>query len=105
MGVVSIARRLPRRQWLRTFVLLLALLVPTETYTAPALTASAENVEYGVTDAATRPVAHAAQRIAFPPRPAPLPDRTPATAGHRPPPGPPGPARAPRLLRSVVLRC
>lgn len=104
MGDVSIARRLPRRQWLRTLVLLLALLVPAQTYTAPALASSAESVEHGVTEAATRPVAHAAERTAVPPRPAPAPE--PASAvSHRPPPRPSGPARALHFLRSVVLRC
>ncbi|WP_428934945.1 hypothetical protein [Streptomyces sp. ACT015] len=101
---MSIARRLPRRQWLRAFVLLLALLVPTEAYTAPALTSSME-AEYGVTEAAARPAAHPAQRIASPPRPAPLPAPAPDAAAHRPPPAPAAPAPAPRILRSVVLRC
>ncbi|MFJ6743068.1 hypothetical protein ACIQOU_29785 [Streptomyces sp. NPDC091279] len=104
---MNIARRLTHgRLWLRVFVLLLALLVPAETFAAPALTASVESVEYGLADAAVRPVAHtAAQQAAVPPRPAPLPVPARPAAGHRPPPGPPAAARALRLLRTVILRC
>ncbi|MFF0012971.1 hypothetical protein [Streptomyces sp. NPDC005374] len=107
---MSFARRPPHgRTWLRTLVLLLALLVPTapvqllQPREAP-VAAAGEIVEYDVLDTALRPPARTAHRPAAPLRPAsrhetcPGPPRPPVGASPRLPCTPPAP-------RSVVLRC
>jgi len=104
---VSTVRGLPHRHpWLRTLVLLLALLVPV----APAQAHSehvvaGEIVEYDVLDTALRPPARAAHRTAVPLRPAPRPRAAPEVPEDRPRPAPPGPSYTSRTLRCVVLRC
>jgi hypothetical protein len=104
---VSTVRSLPRsRTWLRTLVLLLALLVPgthAELHAAPP--AATEIVEYDALDAALRPPADALHRTVVALRPAPLPAPAPATPADRPLPAPPRPPHALHALRSVVLRC
>lgn len=104
---MSTARTLPRsRAWLRTLVLLLALLVPgthAELHATPA--AAMEFVEYDALDAAVRPPAGAACRTVVALRPAPLPAPAPTTREGRPAPAPPRPPYVLPVLRTVVLRC
>jgi hypothetical protein len=104
---VSTARALPPTSaWLRTLVLLLALLVPgihAELHATPAT--AMEFVEYDALDAAVRPPADAACRTVVAPRPALPPAPAPGTREGRPAPAPP---RTPYVLpvpRTVVLRC
>ncbi|WP_458244651.1 hypothetical protein [Streptomyces sp. MAI_2237] len=101
--MTSARRRPHRRSWLRALVLLLALLVPREAWTVASAPPQAMSAEYDVSEtAALPPLLRSLQRPAVPPRPAPLPP--PAPAG----PAAPSrslPARLPRLLRTVVLRC
>ncbi|MFF1446077.1 hypothetical protein [Streptomyces sp. NPDC058295] len=103
---MSPAARLPRsRTWLRTLVLLLALLVPgaaAEISAAPV--AAAELAEYDVLDTALRP-APCAHRPAAPPRPAALPAPAPGVPADPPRPAPHRPSYALHVLRTVVLRC
>ncbi|MFE7929136.1 hypothetical protein ACFU6S_10385 [Streptomyces sp. NPDC057456] len=104
---MSPAARLPRsRTWLRTLVLLLALLVPgaaTEVSTAPV--AAADFAEYDVLDTALRPAAPCAHRPAALRRPAPLPAPAPGVPADRPRRAPHRPSYALHALRTVVLRC
>jgi len=104
---VSTVRGLPRRRaWLRSFVLLLALLVPgvhAEVHRAPA--AALEIVEYDVLDAALRPPADTGRRAVVPLRPASLPGPAPGDPPGRALPAPPRPPHILHTLRSVVLRC
>ncbi|GAA3796210.1 hypothetical protein GCM10022403_032580 [Streptomyces coacervatus] len=106
---MSTVRSLPRgRAWLRTLVLLLALLVPgthVEVHAAPS--AATETVEYDALDAALRPPADALHCTVVALRPTPLqaPAPAPGTPADRPLPGPPRPPHALTALRSVVLRC
>ncbi|MEU6258756.1 hypothetical protein [Streptomyces sp. NPDC047043] len=104
---MSTARTLPRsRVWLRSLVLLLALLVPgthAELHATPV--AAMEIVEYDALDAAVRPPADAVCRTAVPLRPAPLPAPAPAAPADRLLPAPPQPPYALLTVRSVVLRC
>ncbi|WP_328781728.1 hypothetical protein [Streptomyces canus] len=100
-------RRLPHRHiWLRTLVLLLALLAPG----APAQThashvAAGEIAEYDALDTALRPPARAAHRTAVPLRPAPRQETAPDVRERRSVPAPPRPPYTLPALRSVVLRC
>ncbi|MEU9270525.1 hypothetical protein AB0E04_34480 [Streptomyces sp. NPDC048251] len=100
---MSPAARLPRsRTWLRTLVLLLALLVPGATAEVSATpVAAAELAEYDVLDTALRP-APCAHRPAAPLRPAALPAPAPGVPADPPRPAPHRPSYA---LRTVVLRC
>jgi hypothetical protein len=107
---VSTARSLPRgRAWLRTLVLLLALLVPgthAELHAAPS--AATEIVDYDALDATLRPPADALRRTVVALRPSPLQAPAPGAPADRPLPAlprPPHPLRALHALRSVVLRC
>ncbi|MET8165143.1 hypothetical protein ABZT34_12950 [Streptomyces sp. NPDC005329] len=103
---MSPAARLPRsRTWLRTLVLLLALLVPgaaSEVFTAPVAT---EFAEYDVLDTALRPAAPCAHRPAALRRPAPLPAPAPGVPADRPRRAPHRPSYALHALHTVVLRC
>ncbi|KQX62522.1 MULTISPECIES: hypothetical protein [unclassified Streptomyces] len=105
---MSPAARLPRsRTWLRTLVLLLALLVPgaaAEVSAAPVAAEIAAIAEYDVVDTALRP-APRAPRPAAPPRPAALPAPAPGVPADRPRPAPSRPSYALHALRTVVLRC
>ena len=95
---------LHRRTWLRTLVLLLALLVPAgpvHAHEAPVM-AAGEIIEYDVLDTALRPPARAVHRPAVPLRPAP---RQGTGPGVRRLPGSSRPPYTPPALRSVVLRC
>lgn len=92
--------------WLRTLVLLLALLVPgahAEVHAAPS--AATEIVEYDALDVALRPPADALHRTVVALRPAPLQAPPRDTPAERPLPSPPLPPHALQALRSVVLRC
>ena len=92
--------------WLRTLVLLLALLVPgahAEVHAAPS--AATEIVEYDALDVALRPPADALHRTVVALRPAPLQAPPRDTPADRPLPAPPLPPHALQALRSVVLRC
>ncbi|MCX4881962.1 MULTISPECIES: hypothetical protein [unclassified Streptomyces] len=104
---MSTARHLPRgHAWLRTLVLLLALLVPgahAEVHATPV--AAAETVGYDALDAALRPPAEAVRPAVAVLRPAPLPAPAPATPAGRPRQAPPRPPHALPALRTVVLRC
>ncbi|MCX5055898.1 hypothetical protein OG895_18870 [Streptomyces sp. NBC_00201] len=106
---MSTARHLPRgRAWLRTLVLLLALLVPgahAEVHATPV--AAAETVGYDALDAALRPPAEAVRRTVavLRPAPRPIPAPAPATPAGRPRQAPPRPPHALPALRTVVLRC
>ncbi|MER5434051.1 hypothetical protein [Streptomyces sp. NPDC002588] len=98
------ARPSRSRAWLRTLVLLLALLLPgapAELAAAPVV--AGETVEYDAAAAAPGP-APCAPRPAAPPRPAPRP--APASGGPAAParPAPSTPPYALLTLRSVVLR-
>ncbi|MEU9437895.1 hypothetical protein [Streptomyces sp. NPDC048252] len=103
---MSPAARLPRsRTWLRTLVLLLALLVPGATAEVSATpVAAAELAEYDVLDTALRP-APCAHRPAAPLRPAALPAPAPGVPVDPPRPAPHRPSYALHALRTVVLRC
>ncbi|WP_328748592.1 hypothetical protein OHT57_24275 [Streptomyces sp. NBC_00285] len=108
---MSTARRPPHSPtWLRTLVLLLALLLPgapVQAHEAP-VAAAGEIAGYDVLDAALRPPARAADRPAVPLRPAPRQEMAPGAGGDRPVPALPRPPLVlPTLaaLRSVVLRC
>jgi hypothetical protein len=108
---VSTARRLPHSPgWLRTLVLLLALLVPgapVQAHEAP-VAAVGEITGYDVLDTALRPPARAVHRPAVPLRPAARQETCPGTPGDHPVPALPRPPYVlPVLpaLRSVVLRC
>ncbi|MCX5369504.1 hypothetical protein OG613_22460 [Streptomyces sp. NBC_00015] len=103
---MSPAARLPRSHtWLRTLVLLLALLVPgaaAEVSATPV--AAAELAEYDVLDTPLRP-APCAHRTAAPLRPAALPAPAPGVPADPPRPAPHRPSYALHALRTVVLRC
>ncbi|MER5196270.1 hypothetical protein ACWD3J_23905 [Streptomyces sp. NPDC002755] len=102
---MSPTARLPRsRTWLRTLVLLLALLVPGAATEVAAAPVAAEVAEYDVLDTALRP-APCAHRPAALRRPAPLPDPAPGAPADRPRPAPHRPSYALHALRTVVLRC
>ncbi|RPF34699.1 hypothetical protein [Streptomyces sp. TLI_185] len=104
---MSTVRSLSRgHAWLRTLVLLLALLVPgthAEVHAAPS--AATEIVEYDALDAALRPPADALHRTVVALRPAPLQAPPRDTPADRPLPAPPRPPHTLQALRSVVLRC
>ena len=104
---MSTVRSLSRgHAWLRTLVLLLALLVPgahAEVHAAPS--AASEIVEYDALDAALRPTADALHRTVLALRPAPLQAPPLDTPADRSLPAPPMPPHALQALRSVVLRC
>ena len=104
---MSTVRRLPHRHvWLRTLVLVLALLAagaPAQTHAAHV--AAGEIVEYDVLDTALRPPARAAHRTAVPMRPAPCQETASDIRERRSVPAPPRPPYALPALRSVVLRC
>ncbi|WP_405871284.1 MULTISPECIES: hypothetical protein [unclassified Streptomyces] len=104
---MSTVRRPPcSRAWLRTLVLLLALLVPgvhAEVHTTPA--AAMEIVEYDVLDATLRPPADAVRRTDVALRPAPLPAPAPGVPAGHPLPAAPRSPHSLHALRSVVLRC
>ncbi|MGW2565434.1 hypothetical protein [Streptomyces sp. NPDC001537] len=104
---MSTVRSLPRgHAWLRTLVLLLALLVPgahVEAHTAPP--SATEIVEYDALDAAVRPAADALHRTVVALRPAPLQAPPLDTPADRALPAPPRLPHALHALRSVVLRC
>lgn len=104
---MSTVRRLPHRHiWLRTLVLLLALLAPgAPAQTHAAHVAVGEIVEYDVLDTALRPPPRAAHRTAVPLRPAPRQEAAPDVGERRSVPAPPRPPYALPALRSVVLRC
>ncbi|MEU9167087.1 hypothetical protein AB0D34_04695 [Streptomyces sp. NPDC048420] len=102
---MSPARRLPpSRTWLRTLVLLLALLVPVApVHAAEAhVVAAGEIIEYDLLDTALRPPARVVHQPAVSLRPAPRQETCPRA--HRPP-RPSRPPYAPPAPRSVVLRC
>lgn len=105
---MSSVRRAPcSHDWLRTLVLLLALLVPGahfQAYAMPPVPAG-ELVEYDVLDTPVRSPARAVHRTAVPLRPAPRPETAPGVPAYRPVPVSPRPPYVPRALRSVVLRC
>lgn len=108
---MSTARRPSRSTvWLRTLVLLLALLVPgapVQAHGTP-VAAVGEITGYDVLDTALRPPARAVHRPAVPLRPAPHQETAPGSRGERPVPAVPRPPYVlPGLsaLRSVVLRC
>ncbi|MFK4106011.1 hypothetical protein ACI2L1_39340 [Streptomyces sp. NPDC019531] len=103
---MSSARR-PRygRTWLRTLVLLLALLVPAAPMNEAHGVGAGEIVEYDVLDTAVRPPARVVHRTAARLRTAPRSEAAPAVPAHRPVPGSPQPPYAPPAPRSVVLRC
>ncbi|MGW3118090.1 hypothetical protein ACWDBW_13275 [Streptomyces sp. NPDC001107] len=104
---MSTVRSLSRgHAWLRTLVLLLALLVPgshAELYAAPS--AATEIVEYDAPDAAVRPAADALHRTVVALRPAPLQARPLDIPADHPLTTPPRPPHALHAVRSVVLRC
>ncbi|MFF4508304.1 hypothetical protein [Streptomyces sp. NPDC001401] len=104
---MSTVRSLPRgHAWLRTLVLLLALLVPgthAEVHAAPST--ATEIVEFDALDAALRPPADALCRTVAALRATPLPAPAPGTPADHPLPAPPRPPHALNALRSVVLRC
>ena len=106
---MSSVRRAPRsHDWLRTLVLLLALLVPGahfQAHTMPPVPAG-ELVEYDALDTPLRPPARAVHRTPVPLRPVPWPEAVPGVSADRPlPASPPRSPYALPALRSVVLRC
>lgn len=103
---MSPAARLPRsRTWLRTLVLLLALLVPGSAAEVSAAPVTAAGItEYDVLDTALRP-APFAHRLATPRRAAPLASPAPVAPANRPDPAPLRPPYTLHILRVVVLRC
>ncbi|MFH9550935.1 hypothetical protein ACIBAH_25905 [Streptomyces sp. NPDC051445] len=108
---MSPAARLPRsRAWLRTLVLLLALLVPGSAaeIAATAPVTAAASAEYDVLDTAALRPAPCVHRPAAAPRAAQLPPRAPEVPADRPRPlphRPPYALRTSHILRTVVLRC
>ncbi|WP_405471837.1 hypothetical protein [Streptomyces canus] len=105
---MSSVRRAPRsHDWLRTLVLLLALLVPGAHFQAHAIppVPAGELVEYDVLDTPLRPPARTVHRTAVPLCPVPRPQTAPGVPAYRPVPASPRPPYVLRALRSVVLRC
>ncbi|MBW8820432.1 MAG: hypothetical protein JF598_19980 [Streptomyces sp.] len=105
---MSSVRRAPdSRDWLRTLVLLLALLVPGAHFQAHAMppVPAGELVEYDVLDTPLRPPARSVHRTAVPLRPAPRPETAPGVPVDHFVPASPRPPYVLRALRSVVLRC
>ncbi|MFE4665969.1 hypothetical protein ACFRI7_10460 [Streptomyces sp. NPDC056716] len=98
--------------WLRTALLLLALLVPgthTGAHALPLTVGVHENggtaAECDLLDSALRPVTRVSRRPATAARPVPERPAPPGRAAHRPHPAPPAPSYSLHHLRSVVLRC
>lgn len=98
--------------WLRTAVLLLALLVPgthTGAHALPLTVGVHENggtaAECDLLDSALRPVTRVSRRPVTAARPVPERPAPPGRAAHRPHPAPPAPSYSLHHLRSVVLRC
>ncbi|MDH6435738.1 hypothetical protein M2158_004215 [Streptomyces sp. SAI-144] len=84
---MSSVRRAPcSHDWLRTLVLLLALLVPGAHFQAHAMppVPAGELVEYDVLDTPVRWTARAVHRTAVPLRPAPRPETAPGVPAYRP---------------------
>ncbi|GGJ43603.1 hypothetical protein [Streptomyces brasiliensis] len=104
---MSTAPSLPHGQaWLRSLVLLLALLVPSTHADVHAVQVAAVDVaEHVVLDTALRPPSRTAHHPDVPEHPAPAPVPAPPAPEARPFPAPPQPQQALHTLRSVVLRC